>query len=189
MDKETSEKLARLKAKADLIKSGNSAVSKTGEIVDRRTNPDAMPCVSPNAEPTVAKNATTETPRMDAVRDYTAPEKMDREGCRLECELADATATAKAFEEQCDALTSEVHRLNRELDELKAKNYRLREDTQRLDAIESEAWTVEPVQDGIDSYHWEVREQRIGKDDLILGGGSEGNIREAIDAARKEASR
>lgn len=34
----------------------------------------------------------SDTPRMDAVRDYTCPEIMYREGCRLERELAEARA-------------------------------------------------------------------------------------------------
>lgn len=37
------EKSKRLREKIKIITSGNAAITPTGEIVDRRTNPDAMP--------------------------------------------------------------------------------------------------------------------------------------------------
>ncbi|MDP0495075.1 MAG: hypothetical protein Q7Q73_02595 [Verrucomicrobiota bacterium JB024] len=78
------------------------------------------PCAAvPNDRPTVAKNATTETPRTDKWEheEMCGFEVTWEDNCRqLERELAEATATAKAFEEQCDALTGEVKRLNEALD-------------------------------------------------------------------------
>lgn len=42
-DKLKAEKSRRLREKIAIITSGNAAITPKGEIVDRRTNPDAMP--------------------------------------------------------------------------------------------------------------------------------------------------